>query len=72
MKILKPGRAKKAWIYHGMCEICGCEFECQDYETLRGKGYLYDDVDGNWCTCPNIECQKSVFVTKTDKYTENY
>lgn len=55
MKIIKEGQNSNT-IYRGICEECGCEFECERKETIVG----------NWryATCPC--CKSLVQVQNTE------
>lgn len=56
--ITKPGNPRPEKYYYGRCEKCGCEFECDDRDTLDVIGFKAK------VNCPT--CKKVVTVTECE------
>ena len=61
MNTIKEGDLTKV-LHVGKCLMCGAEFECSSYETLRPGGELHTPGDVVLARCPNRICQSKVEV----------
>ena len=63
MKIIKKGKVEKSThIYRGVCEECGAEIECDDYDRWGDLALSYFHVK-----CPTKHCDSYTKVKQIKK-----